>query len=87
MNTLVPLAGLEPATCCLGDDCPSSALGGPVGLGGPGLAEIPASAVWFGPVRTGGMTARMTSCASDKAMRLRRLLGMQVGKAEGQSVA
>jgi hypothetical protein len=29
--TLVPLAGLEPATCCLGDDCQSSGLYGPVG--------------------------------------------------------
>ena len=27
----VPLAGLEPATCCLGDNCPSSAQTGPVG--------------------------------------------------------
>jgi hypothetical protein len=28
---LVPLAGLEPATCCLGDNCQSSAQTGPVG--------------------------------------------------------
>ena len=28
---LVPLAGLEPAACCLGDNCQSSGLYGPVG--------------------------------------------------------
>jgi hypothetical protein len=28
---LVPLAGLEPATCCLGDNCPYSVLCGSVG--------------------------------------------------------
>ena len=28
---LVPLAGLEPATCCLGDNCQSSGLYGSVG--------------------------------------------------------
>jgi hypothetical protein len=30
-GALVPLAGLEPATCCLGDNCPSSGLYGSVG--------------------------------------------------------
>ena len=31
LRFLVPLAGLEPATCCLGDDCQSSAESVPVG--------------------------------------------------------
>src|SRR4029450_11426639 len=31
LRFLVPLAGLEPAACCLGDDCPSSAQTVPVG--------------------------------------------------------
>jgi hypothetical protein len=35
---LVPLAGLEPATCCLGDNCQSSGLYGSVG----------SSQVWLG---------------------------------------
>jgi hypothetical protein len=30
-GSFVPLAGLEPAACCLGDNCQSSVLYGPVG--------------------------------------------------------
>jgi hypothetical protein len=44
------LAGLEPATCCLGDDCPSSALCGPLGSGQVSLADV---SVQRGVVRSG----------------------------------
>jgi hypothetical protein len=33
MGLVVPLAGLEPAACCLGDNCPYSAQTVPVGSG------------------------------------------------------
>src|ERR687892_359624 len=61
---LVLLAGLEPATCCLGDNCQSSGLYGPVGLARSGWAAFLVRAVWFGAVVACGMTARMTAKAS-----------------------
>jgi hypothetical protein len=67
----LPAAQPEPrssASCsCLGDNCRYFVLYGPVGSRQVRWEGIPLSAVWFGPVGSGGMTARMTTRASDEA--------------------
>jgi hypothetical protein len=51
----------------VGDDCPSSALPGPVRSGQVTLGWILFSAVWFGAGRPGGMTVGMTTTTVPQA--------------------
>ena len=63
-STVALTRALNPATCCLGDNCLYSALTVLVGSRQLRLGSTPLSAVWLAAVRPGGMTARMTSNAS-----------------------
>jgi hypothetical protein len=48
LQVLVPLAGLEPATCCLGDNCRYLFSTVQCGLARSGWAGSQLSVVWFG---------------------------------------
>jgi hypothetical protein len=60
-GSFVPLAGLEPAACCLGDNCNLLFSTVQLGLARSGWSTILVSPVWLGAVVACGMTARMTT--------------------------
>jgi hypothetical protein len=82
----VPLAGLEPATCCLGDNCRYSALTVPVGSRQLRLGEdsgqcalVGCSRAWWNDRENDQLSKRLRGAHGPARMR--------VGWPEGQSVA